>query len=145
MLAYFVLQYCLATAWNHGGANFSAALHDSHNSSLIFAACSSDAPLAFTYVHVSRLAADEGFVYFNFAAKFRAEEIVLQGKTDAVQHEPCRLLGDFHVARNLVTADAILAVGEHPRSSERLVQSERAIFKRRPKLGGEFRFRIRPS
>ena len=53
----------------------------------------------YALVHVSRFAADESFVHFDFAAEFAAEEFILHGKPDAVEHEPCGLLSDLARSR----------------------------------------------
>jgi hypothetical protein len=45
-----------------------------------------------------------------------------------MQHEPCALLGDAQGAVNLVGADSIAAVGQHPDCGEPLVQANWAIF-----------------
>jgi len=143
VLANFILQNFLTTARNDSGANFAAlALTDSHDRSFIFAASASDAALALRDVHVPSLAADEGFVHFDFAANFRTEEIILHRKANALQHEPCGLLGNFHIAGDLVAANSILAVSKHPRCPEPLVQCDRAIFVDRPNLDGELALRV---
>src|SRR5258708_5626924 len=137
MLANFFLQDSLATAGNDGSANLSAALKDAHDGGLVLRSGASDAPLAFTQVHVSRFAANEGFVYFNFAAQLGAEKIVLHRKANPLKHEPCRLLGNLHVAGDLVAANTVLAIGKHPRCHEPLVQRDRRILIDRANLGGE--------
>jgi len=63
----FCLQNSLAPICHNHSANMSAALKNAHDGSLVFAASPGDAAFAFGDVHVSRFAADEGFVYFNFA------------------------------------------------------------------------------
>src|SRR5947207_234919 len=77
MLAYFLLQYRLATAWHNGSANLSATLKDAHNGSLVLRSGCGDASFALTQVHVPSLAADEGLIDFHFAIQFRSEEFVL--------------------------------------------------------------------
>ena len=98
---------------------------------------SSDASLALAHVHVPRLSADESFVYFDFAAELRAEEIILHRKANSLKHEPCRLLGNSHVFSNLVTAHAVLAVGEHPRCRKPFIQRNRAVLIDRSDFDGE--------
>src|ERR1035438_621482 len=97
VLADFLLQYFALAARNDSGAYFSATLKDSHDSGLVMSASASNAALALRDVHVTCLAADEGFVYFHFAAKLGTEEIILHGQPNPMQHEPCRLLGPLQV------------------------------------------------
>src|SRR5208282_2010820 len=138
VLAYFILQNLFATARNDSGANLAAlALVDSHDGGFIFSASASDAALAFRDVHVPSLAADEGFVYFDFAAEFGAEEIILHDKPDAMEHKPCRLLSHFHVSRNLVAADSVFAVGNEPSCHEPFVERDWRIFHHSADLDGE--------
>src|SRR6266852_3215078 len=137
MLAYLVLQYSFATARNHAGTNLSATLQDSHDGGLILGSRSCDATLAFAYVHIPSFAADESLVHFDFAAEFGAKEFILHCKANPLQHEPCRLLRNAHVTRNLVTADTVFAVRKHPRCREPLVQRDRRILVDRSDLDGE--------
>ena len=53
----------------------------------------------------------------------------MQGRTDAMQHEPRALLCDAESAGQLAGANAVLAVAEDPVSAHPLVESERAVFK----------------
>ena len=59
-----------------------------------------------------------------------------------MQHEPCGLLSYFHVTRNLVTADSVLAVSEQPSSGEPLVQADGRIFHDGANLDGELALRM---
>src|SRR5205823_14713306 len=98
MLAYFGLQCALATVRNDGSTNLPATLHDSHNGGLVLSARSGNPTELLADVHVPRFAADERFVSFNFAAvrsELAAKEFILQCQTNAMQHEPCRLLGNL--------------------------------------------------
>src|SRR2546426_6560924 len=117
MPAYFFLQHSFATAGNYTGADLSATFQDTHNRSLVFRASTSDTALALANVHVPSLAADEGFVYFYFAAvsaQLGAEELILHCKANPLQHEPSGLLAHLDVTRNLVATHAVLAIGQHP-------------------------------
>src|SRR6266852_3427326 len=142
MLTYFLLQHGLATAGNNGSANFATSLQDAHDCSFVFGASPSDATLAFAYVHVSRLAADESLVHFDFAAEFGAKEIVLHCKANPLEHEPCRLLSDLHISRNLVTAHAVFAVREHPCCGKPLVERNGAVLIDRSDFDGELALRM---
>src|SRR5436309_8637093 len=97
------------------GANLPATLNESHDGSFIVLHASGNAALLYAQVHVASFPSDVGFVYFDFAAiatKFRAEEIILHCEPDAMQHKPCRLLGNPQITRNFVAADSVLAVGD---------------------------------
>src|ERR1035441_5343126 len=114
-------------------ANLAAALQDSHDHELVIgvASLSSDAASLDVLVHVPRFPADESFVRFDFptlATKFRAKGFVLHGQPNPVQHEPSRLLSDAHVLGDLATADAVLAIQDHPHGCEPLVQGDGGIF-----------------
>ena len=96
-------------------------------------------------MHVPRFPADEGFVNFDFAVEFASKELVLHCQSDSMQHEPCRLLSDLEVASNFITADAVLAVREHPCCGKPLVQANRGILKDSPNLDGELALGVMAS
>ena len=106
VLAYFVLQYLAAAARNHAGANLAATFQDADHCGLILAASSGNPALPFADVHVPSLATDESLIHFNFTAELRTEKFILHRKTNTLQHEPCRLLGDLHVVRLCKTIKA---------------------------------------
>jgi len=81
------------------------------------------------FVHVPGLAADEGFIHFDFGsrpAKFH-ERAFLQGQPDSLEHEPRGFLRDAEAPVNLVGTDAVLAVHQHPDGRKPLVQAERRV------------------
>ena len=45
--------------------------------------------------NVAIFAADERLINFNLTVKFAAGLVILHGKPDAIDHEPCRLLRDL--------------------------------------------------
>jgi len=137
MLADFALQCSLLAIRYDGGANLSATLQDAHDSSLVLRARSSNPALALTQVHVSRLATNEGFVYFDLAAEFAAEKIVLDSKPKALQHEPCRLLCDSQSTVNLHAGNTVLAIDQQPESSHPLIESKRRVLENRTQFQGE--------
>src|ERR1022692_710060 len=92
------------------------------------------------FVHVTGLAADEGFVNLNRCsgtADLCAEEFVLHSQTNPLQHEPSRFLAHLHIACDLVGTDTVFAVGQHPRRGKPLVQRNRTILVDRPDLDRE--------
>jgi len=145
MLANLRLQLMLLAIRYDCGAYSSTTLKDSHNGSLVLGACASDAALALRDVHVSRFAADERFVYFDFAAtatEFGAKEIILDSKAKTLQHEPCGLLCDSQSAVNLHAANTVLAIDQQPESGHPLVESKRRILKNRSQFQSELFFAV---
>src|ERR1700688_1432865 len=136
------LQFMLLATRHDFGANLSAALQDAHDGSLVLRASSRNSTLALTQVHIPRLAADEGFVNFHFAAALASEEIILHCEANPWQHEPCRLLGNSHVLSNLVATYAVLPVRKHPRWRKPFVQRNRAVLVDSPDLDGELALRV---
>src|SRR5207249_5718842 len=61
----------------------------------------------------------------------------LHREPDAVKHEPAGFLCDTERPRQLVGADAVLAVGEHPQRGQPLVEPDGAILEDRPELHRE--------
>ncbi len=135
----------LTNQWLHGrlapfvydlGANLPAALNEADNGSLVLFDSSGKHGLS-VLVHVPRLTADEGFVYFDTvsrAAEFRGVERVLQSKSQTLKHKPCRLLRNSQCSVNLHAGDSVLAVAEHPKSRHPLVESKRRVLKYRSNL-----------
>lgn len=87
-----------------------------------------DAALALVDLHVARLAADEGFVHFDFTGDRPIKRAFVQGIADAVIQEPCGFLSDLQVTRHLRAADAVLAVNNEPEGGEPLVEADGGIF-----------------
>ncbi|HUL35370.1 MAG TPA: hypothetical protein VL128_15905, partial [Candidatus Eisenbacteria bacterium] len=124
---------------NYSGPDFSATFQNPHNSGLVFGASLSNPALVLVSVHESGSAANESFVYFDFAigtAEFQ-ERAILHCKSDAMEHEPCGLLSDAKCAANLVRANAILAVCNHPNCDEPFVERKSGILKDSSHFAGE--------
>src|SRR5271166_3284583 len=86
----------------------------------------------FRAVHLLRLWADVRLVYFDRATVTAAHlehQSTLHRFADAMQHEPCRVLADTKRLSQLITADPVLAVRDHPESGHPLIESERGILK----------------
>src|SRR4029077_20642768 len=137
---HFILEHALSTVGDYGCANLSAALQNSDYSGLVLCTRSRDAALTLADVHIASLAANEGFVNFHFTAELRAKEIILQSQPDSMQHEPCRLLGDFQVACDLIATDAVLAVRQKPCCRQPFIEGNWAVLKNGSHLDGEFAF-----
>ena len=90
-------------------------------------------------VHVSRLTTDEGFVNFNMSAQLAACLIILQRKSESLEHEPCRLLRDADSSVNLPRANAVLAVSQHPHRTQPLVETDSGVLKNRSDLDRKLR------
>ena len=127
MLFDFRLQDSFLAAGNNGSANASAALQDAHDGGLIFGSCASDAALANAQVHIAGFAADESLIGFDFAAQLATKGIILHGKPDAMQHEPCGFLSHLHIAGDFVGTDAILAIGDEPSGNQPFIEANRRI------------------
>src|ERR1017187_1974731 len=108
---------------------------------LAFRPASVDLLFALVGVHETRLAADEGFIYFNFATQL-VERFALCGKADAVEHEPSRLLSDAQCSVQFVGTDTVLAVQQHPNCREPLLKRDRRVFKDGTCLQRKARFRV---
>jgi hypothetical protein len=95
-------------------------------------------------VHEASLATDEGFIHFNrrtVAAELH-KRLCLHCETNAVQHEPSRLLSHTERPTDLVGTDSVLAVGNHPNGEQPLVERKRRILKDSPDLGRELSFGV---
>ena len=77
------------------GRTNAATFEDSHNYRFAIGTARFDSAFADRFVHVPRFAADEGFVYLDFAAKLPSVRLILHRKANPVKHEPSGLLGDF--------------------------------------------------
>jgi hypothetical protein len=123
-------------------ANLTTTFQDSHNGGFILGASFSNPSLALVSVHVASSPANESFVHFNLAigtTKFQ-ERTRLHGKTNAMEHEPSRLLSDAKSTSDLIRTDSVLAVGDHPNGEQPLVERKRRIFKDSSDLGRELTF-----
>src|SRR5258708_4292337 len=80
-------------------------------------------------MHVLELAADKSLIHLDGAASVAKFEnrLVLDCKANAMQHEPCALLGYADISPNLVARNAILTVGKQPHCSEPLIQLQGRI------------------
>ena len=111
---------------------FEQALHGNLASS----AGSGDDARTLSLVHVAGLAANVGFVNFDVSANL-FKGFILHGEPKPMQHEPCGLLSDTQVARNFVAAHPVLAVDEHPKRRQPLVEADRAILEDAADFKGE--------
>ena len=121
---------------NHGGANFPAALKNSHDCGFVFSASSLDSAFAFFLVHVAGKSTDESFVNFDFAGQF-GNASFLKGKPDAVKHEPRAFLGYADGPANLMAGYSVLAVLNHPHCGEPLIEAKGGILKDGSNLDGK--------
>lgn len=125
----FSLDNVTAASWNHHRTDFSATFKNPEHRSLVLSSSRTDSPPMNVTVHVASRAADESFVYFDFAAgaaEFE-ESAALHRKTNPMEHEPRGLLGDAECASYFVGTDSVLAVGNHPNGDEPLVERNRGI------------------
>src|SRR2546430_4992551 len=108
---------------NHRGANL-AGLTIKHTHHRSLAVERSDSPnhlspllmhtKSLVVMHIASFSADERFVNFYFIAGAAqlTERTALHSKPNAMQHEPCALLGNTDCAMNFVTADSIPAIDQ---------------------------------
>src|SRR5271168_838493 len=76
------------------------------------------------------------FYLLALAAKLD-RRIVLHRQTDAVKHEPSRLLSNTDSAGNFVGTDAVLAIRNHPNGDEPLVEGNWRVLENGADLGTE--------
>src|SRR5579863_828631 len=127
----------------HFGLDSTTALQHSHYDGFAnSAALLESASNLSGFVHISRFPSNEGFIYFDLATQFRAEELILHRKPNPMQHKPRGLLGNPHISCDLIRTDAIFAVGDKPHGGEPLVQANRGIFHNGADLDGELAFRM---
>src|SRR6266566_201001 len=113
-----------------------AALQETEDGSFVHAASPANDAVALGPVHELGLAADEGFVRLDCAFHLRPGP-GLHGEPNTMEHEPTGFLRDAERPRQLVGADTVLAVGEHPERGQPLVEPDGAILKDRAKLDRE--------
>src|SRR5260370_30582320 len=95
--------------------------------------------LPFRLVHESGLPTDESLIHFNRSAvssKLRNASS-LHSKAQPMQNKPCGLLRNPKITGNLVGANTIAAIDQHPQSREPLVQRNRGILEDRSNLDGK--------
>jgi hypothetical protein len=136
VLAYFGVQFMFAAGRHGEGTNVAATLDHTERNCLTSAARSGNNLCSTILVHITRLSADHGLINLDLATEF-SSGLVLHGLTNTHQHEPCGFLSKSKVPANLVAADAILAVGNEPRSSQPLIQRNRRILEDRPDFNRE--------
>jgi hypothetical protein len=134
----------LSAIRNHASNHLTAALkraHDDDSLSAFVAAFLLHAAFP-VFVHIPSLSSDVGFIYFDFAAKHPASEIVLHRKAHAMEHEPCGLLGDTHSAVKLPRRNPILGICDEPNDGHPLLQTEGRVFENGSDLHGELALRM---
>ena len=137
MLSYLSMESSTFAVSDYHSAHLAAALKCSEHDGLVFSASASDAPFAFIKVHIPRFAADESFVHFDMTAQF-AKGFILQSQTNAMQHEPCSLLGNAEIAGEFARTDAILAIREQPKSGKPFVKADGGVLAETAYLDREF-------
>lgn len=126
VLLHMLVKFLLAAIRNGESADLPATFNHSKCDGLILAASAGNDLLTTCAVHVPRFATNERFINFHFASQLRSS-LVLHGFANPMEHEPCGLLSQAEVSRDLVTADAILAVRHEPHGREPLTQWNRRL------------------
>ena len=112
------------------------ALQEAKHGSFVHAASPANDAVALGPMHELRLAADEGLVGLDRALHLRPSAS-LHRQPDTMEHEPAGFLRDTKRPRQLVRADAVLAVGQHPERGEPLVEPDGAVLENRAELHRE--------
>ncbi len=128
------LQSLALDVWNYLCADLTEiTVKHSHDDSFSSASASPsaflcDVALAAILVHIPKASADIGLIGFDrtrtsadLALGSKLLSVERQAKANAMQHKPCRLLGNADSLGDLVRRDTILAVGQHPNGSEPLI------------------------
>ena len=136
VLTNFGLKGLLLPIWYNLGNDLAAALQDSHNGRLVFAASAGNLFRTLALVHVPRFAADKGFVRFDLAGQL-VDGSHAQGVTDSMIHEPSGFLGHADGAVDFVGRYAVFAVHNLPHGHQPFVDTQRGILKDGSGLGGE--------
>src|SRR5438876_409714 len=143
---YHFLHGLLAAIRDDASAYASLSYKHSHNDCLGSAYRTSFLALHDAFpailVHVPGLAADVGFVNFDFAVEHAASKIVLHCKANPVKHEPRRLLSDLQGACDLTAAHAILAIQDQPHCDQPLIKADSRVLKDRTDLNRELPLRM---
>src|SRR6185503_18178306 len=74
---------------------------------------------------------------------FFCERSSLHSKANSVDHEPRRFLRDTERPVNVVRANAVFAIDDHPNGSQPLVQTERRILEDGADFNGELSLLVR--
>src|SRR5437762_9236862 len=131
-----LLQLVTFPALDNLSANLTATLQDANDHCFV-----GHTNFAFTFilVNVPSMSANESLIYFDptFSAKLPRKGTLLQSNTNAVHHEPCRLLSNADGTMYFIGTHPILAIAEHPNSGKPLIQTERRILKDGSNLGRE--------
>src|SRR5207245_6388083 len=122
-------------------SDVSAALHHAHHDNLILAASASNNALTLRLMHVAGLAADEGFIYFDFTGQLAAL-LALLCESDSVEHKPRGFLSDIKCPRHFTTTNTVLAIQNQPHCRKPLIQTERRLLEDSPDLHRELPFRM---
>src|SRR5712664_131954 len=129
----------LAPIRNHHCADFSAAFHNAHDRSLVLYSALGNHALPALWVHEASRAADESLVYLDVLSSTAhfAHTAILQCQTQTMENKPRGLLSNSQSPPDLIGTDSVLAVDQHPKSDEPLVQCDCGILEYRSYLDGE--------
>src|SRR5581483_7253687 len=139
MLTHDVANRRSTAVFSNASANVPATFEDSQNHSFVR---HSEFMSTFIFVDVTGLSSNESLIHFDVlsvTAEF-AKGFILHSETDAMHHEPCSLLGDFHISRDFVGADSVFAVRKHPSCGKPLVQPNSGILEDRSDFDRELPF-----
>jgi hypothetical protein len=142
VLSNFLVDVVLSSCVHNGRAYLSGfAAEQSEHDGLAIRSASANLLLTPVLVHVPSLAADQRLIRLN-RARHPVDASGVHRVPDPLQHEPSSLLRYLQIAGNLVTADSILAVRQHPHRAKPLIESDRRILKDRSDLSSELLFAV---
>ena len=95
-----------------------------------------DPATALRNMHVAGFAPDESLVRFDVAGKLLKRSF-MDSHTNAVIHEPSRLLRDSESASGFSRANTILAIDDHPERDQPFINQDRRLFHHGSGLHGE--------
>jgi hypothetical protein len=136
VLANVSLKFLLPAVANMKDTDLSTALNHPHRYLFVCAASPGDLLRTLVLMHIASLAAYECLVYFNFATKFPASDI-LHHESASVQHEPCGLLSNPDGSVNFIGTNPVLAVDNLPHDRKPLLKSYRRVLEDSPGLKRE--------
>src|SRR5260370_40212408 len=120
-------------------ANLAATLKDAHDSRLTFGSASQNNFASLIRMHEASSAADERLIYFHFFVGTADLHcfLFMESETNAVHHEPSRLLSEAKSASHFVGANPVLGIHNQPNGNHPLIHAERGILKDRAHLDSE--------
>jgi hypothetical protein len=144
VLANLCMNQRAAEIRQHGSADLSAPLQDSHNQRFASIGSVGNGPGAFALMHVAGFAADVSLIGFHFSAiaAHLHQRAVGHSLANPMHHEPCGFLSDAERTGNLARGNAILGSGDQPHCRKPFFKAQRRVFKDGPDFGRKLPFGV---